>query len=279
MQDQFVMEGTSSSTEQDGTLITGHQSAYTFRGLTLTPFERQLITGNRCEAFLEMKCIFHSDSMDVYYNTEHYLRICDVLRSGLVAQESFYAICREFLESLKVCQDYLLTVRDLSFRDENLYCTRDFSAVRLMYIPGCRNTVSVREKLIDLADTAIESGGGDLAFVSSLSEYKNRLYTGGADLRSLSILTEESARKQSTGQRTKETDREPDRGESEKRREKGIAVKFSVPDRFSSGAVSSGGFPAFAREEHAVYEQSPEENGSPSTLRTRIRNLFNDLVS
>lgn len=275
-----MMQKDEGSTEiQDRFVLSDQHSRLSFQGLSFSEYERQLITGNRCEAFLEMKSVFHGDSIDIFYDTERYLNVYEVLRSGLSEKDTVFSLCRGFLDALITCEDYLLAPEDLSFRNEHVFCTSDLSSVRFMYIPKYRNHVSIRDKLVDMVDTVIEYGEGDDLFISSLSDYKNRLYTGGQELRSLSILTEETIRRHSSAHRMLQNKVESEQGETEKKREKGIPVKFLSMDRVGSGESLPGSFPAFIREEQEVYDQKREKSGNSLKLGERIKNLFNDLVS
>lgn len=261
-------------------LTENHHTGLSFSGLKLSGFERQLITGNRCEAFLNMKCVFHPDSMDIYYDAERYLHLGEVLRSGMTGLDTVLVICREFLEALKVCEDYLLSEGDLSFQDEHLFCAEDLTAVKFMYIPGYRNAMSIREKLIDIIDTVIEYDEGEDRKVSCLSDYKNRLYTGGQDLKSLSILTEDTIRKNGSEQRTPLQMAEQTREGSENRkREKGTPVRFPVPEQSPFRNVNSGKITGFLQEEGEAYGTRDEQSGSSPRFGKKLKSLFNDLVS
>ena len=274
------MQKAEGSTEiSEGIVLSDQHSRLSFEEFSFSEYERQLITGNRCEALLEMKTVFHGDSIDIFYDTERYLNVYEVLRSGLSEKEAVFSLCRGFLDALITCGDYLLAPEELSFKNAHVYCTRDLSAVRFMYIPKFRNHISIREKLVDMVDTAIEYGEGDDFFISSLSEYKSRMYTGGQELRSLSILTEETIRRHSSEHRMLQNIVDSEQGETEKRREKGIPVKFLSVDRVGSGEMFPGSFPAFIREEKEVYDQKREKSGNALKLGERIKNLFNDLVS
>lgn len=252
----------------------------TFRGLKLSPFERQLITGNRCSAFLDMKCVFHHDSTDVFYATDGFVRLDDALGSGEACLDTVLALCRAFLEALRICGDHLLSWEDLSFQNENIYCARDLSSIRFMYVPGYRNHVSVRDKLVDILDTAIEYDDGEEGTVPFLSEYKNRIYTGGKDLRALKIITDEMIRKNLP-------DREMDRSFYEeesgrKRRARGMSVRFAPRGDVPPSEEMHGGPPGFLRQETEARVKNrgnQKEAKGGSGFGAKIRDIFNELVS
>lgn len=262
----------------------GRGQGLTFRGLELSRFERQLITGNRCGAFLDMKCVFHNDSTDIIYDTERFIRLDDVLSSGITDLDTVLSLCRAFLEALWVCGDYLVSSEDLSFKNENIYCARDLSSIRFMYVPGYRNHMSIRDKLVDILDTAIEYDDGRGGTVAFLSDFKNRLYTGGKDLRALNHITEEMIRRNA-----------PDRGAEaphygeeagKKRRARGMAVRFAAHGDVLKAEEKAGGPPGFLRQESSDYGkkggfQEKKKDGSKdgSGLGAMIKNLFNELVS
>ena len=236
-----------------------------FKGLKLSGFERQLITGNRCEAFLDMKCVFHPDSLDIYYNTDQYLRMDDVLRSGMTELDTALILCREFLDALTICEDYLLSPGDLSFRNENLFCTREITAVKFMYVPGCRNQMTIREKLIDIIDTVIEYDEGDDRKVSRLSDYKNKLYMSSQDLRSLTVLTEDVIRKCRSDQRISVQAAEQDK----------LSVSEHSPFRKTDSGKNSG----LLQEEGVMYRENDEKKRDPQKIGRKLKHIFSELVS
>ncbi len=261
-------------------LTEGRNVGLTFRNLKLSGFQRQLITGNRCEAFLDMKCVFHPDSTDIYYDTERFVRLDEVLRSGMTELNTVLIVCREFLEALKICEDYLLSTADLSFRDEHLFCTGDITTVKFMYVPGYQNHMSIREKLVDIVDTVIEYDEGEDLKISCLSDYKNRLYMGSQDLRALSILTEDIIRKNGPDQRRFMTDPEQNIEVPEnRRREKGNPVRFTVQDHSPFRKPDNGKNVSALQEEGKKYGNNEDKQQNPSKIGSKLKHLFSELVT
>ena len=227
-----------------------------------------------------MKCVFHPDSTDIYYDTERYVRLDEVLRSGMTELNTVLIVCREFLEALKVCEDYLLSTADLSFRDENIFCNGDITTVKFMYVPGYQNRMSIREKLVDIVDTVIEYDEGEDLKISCLSDYKNRLYTGNQDLRSLSILTEDTIRKNGTDQRRRlNTSEQNLEIQENKRREKSNAVRSSVAEHSPFRKENNGKTVSVLQEESKNYGKKDGKQENPSKIGSKLKHLFSELVS
>lgn len=238
----------------------GGQISYYTERTEFSEFEKQIMTGNRCRALLNMRCVFNSGGTRIYYAADNCVRLDDILRSGMADAYDVLSICSAFLETLNLCSDHLLAPSDIPFdRDENIFCQHRASGVRFAYIPGYVNEMGVREKLVDIADTAIEYCLADDSNIRMLSDYKGRLYSVSDEMRPLMLLTEESARKCSEicavrgGEKT--------------------AARVPTAESEQAKAADSTALEAL-KEEAGIYKAR-----AGAGIRTKLRTLIDGLVS
>lgn len=251
-----------------------HSPGLTLQGVRLSSFQRHMITGSHCEAFLEMTCVFDGDRTDIFYNTDQYVRVDEVLKDEKTGVEDVMTVCSGLLEAIRICSEYLLSAKDLSLQNEQIYCTGDLSAVKLMYVPGYQNELNIRDKLADLIDTAIEYSDSE-ADILCFSDYKRRLYIEGKDLRSLEMITEEITRKSRQEKNPPEPAVREEMPEKRKRA-KGVSVKRGGPYSGSEG-TGSGEASVLLREESIHYQKKKQKKGSgggTSGFGTKLKSLF-----
>lgn len=230
----------------------GHVSYFT-KKTQFSEFERQLMTGNRCRALLNMRCVFEGRGTRIYYAADGCMRLDEILKSGMAGARDVFSICSAFLETLRLCEDFLLKPSDLPFdSDEHIFCRHRASGVRFMYIPGYKNEMGIREKLADIADTAIEYCMTDDRNIMMLSDFKGRLYSVSDELRPLMLLTEASAR------RCVQISNEGKQSNSEESAEGGESAE--------SSALTA------LKEEAGMYK-------TRKSLKSRLRDLIDGLVS
>lgn len=160
-----------------------------------SPFERNLLVHNPCSALIEMKCIFEENSVEIVYETGGMRSLDQVLAGSLNGPSAVFNICSDILYAVRICTDHLLTERDLSFADDNIFFSGDLSAVRFQYIPHGGDTMTVREKLASIADEAIEYHSEAEGMVEIMSDYKKKLYSlGSCNLEDLIFITGQCAK-------------------------------------------------------------------------------------
>lgn len=173
----------------------GQISYYTER-TEFSEFERQIMTGNRCRSLLNMRCVFSAEGTKIFYAADHCVRLDAILKSGMADIYDILSLCSAFLETLNIMRDFMLNPSDIPYdSDEYIFCQHRVPGLKFAYIPGYKNKMSVREKLSEIADTAIEYCITDDSGVRMLSDYKGRLYSVNDEIRPLMLLTEEEARK------------------------------------------------------------------------------------
>ena len=186
----------------------------------LSGFEKNLLEHHACSALLEMKCIYEGDSVEIVYNTGGMKTLDQVLAGSLADPAAVLTVCSDFLQAVRICEDYLLTERDLSFDDRSIYFSGDLVGVRFKYYPGCGDNVSVREKLAAIADEAMEYHGDREGMVELMSVYKKRLYSiGECDSRDLVFITDQCAKAYQGKQSVREERTEPFTAAEEKKEE------------------------------------------------------------
>lgn len=218
----------------------------------LSEYVKHLITDSRCEALLNMKCVFSRESVEIYYSAGKFIRMEEILMSGMADPAAVLQMCRSFLEAVDICRDYLLTLEDLDFGDGCIYTSHDFSTVKFLYMPGRHNRMGLREKLADIVDTAIEYSDDEDRKIIFLSEYKNRLYAGRDDLLTLMAATEEMLRRNLSEKKHSQSSDDQDEEYQEN------------PSQTTSLSVM--------KEEEKHYEEKPR-------LGRKLKNIFNELVS
>ena len=161
----------------------------------LSGLERNLLENNSCSALLEMKCVFEGESVEIVYNSSGMKTLDQVLAGEMAGPVSVLEICSDFLQAVRICEDYLLTEKDLSFDNKDIFFSGDMAGVRLKYYPRCGDDVTVREKLAGIADEAMDCQGDLDGIVELMSVYKKRLCSVGEyDINDLLFITGQCAR-------------------------------------------------------------------------------------
>lgn len=213
----------------------------------LSEMETVLITRNLCGAFLDMRCIAEGEKIEIYYDTAGFILLSEYLENRKCRPSEVLKICVSFLNAAVLCEDYMLSFREVSFRDADVYYSAERSEVRIRYIPGYENKTGIREKLVDIVDSSIKYRDDYSGFIEPLSIYKRKLFFGDHDIHELLDITEECVRS---------ADRYLYGGSEKEKRDQ--AADLAVPDKKTA----------------ADADQPLAE-----TIRHHLRKRFGDLLS
>lgn len=161
----------------------------------LSAFERNLLVNNACPALINMKCIFEGDEVEIIYDTGGMQTLSQIIGKYSGNPEGILSLCGDVLQALLVCRDHLITEEDLSLKDGDIFLAGEQSGVRFRYIPGGGGGMTAREKLVEMADMAVDCYGSREGMVEWMSVYKRKLYdSGGHDLQDLMSITDQCIR-------------------------------------------------------------------------------------
>ncbi len=234
----------------------------------LTSFQTQLIIGNYCEGFLDMRCVMTETEMEIYYSSENRIRMDEILRYSVWNASDILRLCREFLKGIFICEEYLLHSDELSFSDEYIFCRGTGDEVRFLYAPGNEDSMGVREKLVNMVDTGMEQVGDDM--IEILLDYKKSIYSGSFSTSALIDLTEDYLRRSSSAGKAGLEREQPLPYPSRSGEREG-----PDPVRVNETAEEGGWDEPFRRS-------GKRNDTAPFTgrgLRGHLRSLWNELVS
>ncbi len=234
----------------------------------MTPFQLQLMIGNYCEAFLDMRCVMTETEMEIYYSPENSTRLDEILHYSIWSASDILLLCREFLKGIYICEEYLLRSDELSFSDEYIFCNGTGGPVRFLYAPGNEDSMGVREKLVNIVDTGMEQVGDEMMEI--LLDYKKSIYSGNFSTTALMELTEDYLRKSSSMEKA-EDEKEPS----------SPYPSFSG-DRDPSDPVSVKETAGESEQSTPFGGRGKRKTAVPSTgkgLRRQLKSLWNELVS
>ncbi len=167
----------------------------TFRDLNLSENESRIITGNRCDALLDMRCIMDGGETEIIYSAEKYVRLDEFFRTGVSTAEDILMTVAEIFRMIDVCRDHLIMYGEVPLEADRIFCGKSGREIRFMYIPGYRRESGVRESVVELIDLAEESAVNvEADMYEKLAGFKNKLFSAEGSMESLASVAEEYIR-------------------------------------------------------------------------------------
>lgn len=174
----------------------------TFRDLNLSENENRIITGNRCDAFLGMRCIRDGSETEIIYSSEKYVRLDDFFRTGVSGAEDVLMSVMEIFRMIDMCRDHLIMYSEIPLEADRIFCGRSGKEIKFMYIPGYRRESGVRESVVELIDAAEESAvNAEPDMCEKLAGFKNKLFSAEGNMETFVSTVEEYLREYSAAEK------------------------------------------------------------------------------
>ena len=87
--------------------------------LKLSPYTREVILSNKCDVLLEMRSIYSSENVEIYYLTDDFENVDELMRHN--NDFDVLACISDMLHALKRCEDYLIYPEELLLSPESIY--------------------------------------------------------------------------------------------------------------------------------------------------------------
>ena len=112
-----------------------------FAASAVSPYERHVILGNECPAFVEMNAVRSGADYDIFYRMTGYMRLETYIRKNEFTGPDILRLTADVLGLIRSCEDYLLFPEYISFRAEHILVSAEDHSLRLIYLPGFRTTM------------------------------------------------------------------------------------------------------------------------------------------
>lgn len=162
------------------------------RNVYLGKYAERVVLENKCEALVEMRVVYDGDSTNIFYLTEGLETVGYTMRRE--PEFSFYRCVTEMLQAVTKAGEYLVSEEELVFDPEFMYVNPETGKIRLMYIPGNGDDISIREAIIDLADLWLAGGNLTEQEMESIIAYKKDIFYKDYGIRELTRITEDASR-------------------------------------------------------------------------------------
>lgn len=145
-----------------------------FAASAVSPYERHVILGNECPAFLEMHTVRNGADFDIFYRMTGYSRLETYVKRNRFSGYDLLRITADTLNLMKSCEEYLLFPEYLSFRTDHVFVSSEDDSLRLIYLPGYRTTRSLKSQVVRFLDDIVYMGKPQ-RFEDVLGEYRDQV--------------------------------------------------------------------------------------------------------
>ena len=123
-----------------------------FAASAVSPYERHVILGNECPAFVEMHAVRSGADYDIFYRMAGYVRLETYIRTKELTGPDILRITADVLSLIRSCEEYLLFPEYISFRTDHVFVSTEDDSLRLIYLPGFRTTRSLKAQVVKFID-------------------------------------------------------------------------------------------------------------------------------
>lgn len=162
------------------------------RNVSLGKYAEKVVLENKCDALLEMRVVYDGDNTNIFYLTDGLETVGFLMRRA--PEFSFYRCVTEMLRAVSKTAEYLVMEEELVFDPEFMFVDPESGKIRMMYVPGANDHISLREGIIDLADLWIAGGTLSERELESIIAYKKDIFYKDYGMRELSRITEDASR-------------------------------------------------------------------------------------
>ncbi len=168
-----------------------------FNNISLSEFERRVIVENKCDSFLDMRCISDKNSLEIFYSDDGFRVLGDVVKENVKEPSDLLMIINAILRAVRDCGNYLITPEEICLSEECIYYSEESRRAGFLYIPGYKSDLEIREQIVEIVDRAVEKSERMALMMKTISRYKMKIYEDEYGIDDLMRITEDFIRAES----------------------------------------------------------------------------------